>query len=212
MWSNGMTSPRISDLNSGQYILDVADRFNCNYSTPSFLLRNPDLLELEIEITGTTADKNEGEISLTPKGGKTPYQVTWDPRITEYTQFRALNLAAGVYQVQLEDSVSCKLDTMVIIPVIQSIKTLGEIVKEYALYPIPTDNTLHLFMKNSEPMCFDLGIVDMRGNRVMSLGQIPCLLEFDQSWDLANDLVSGRYFLLIRHRDGWQSALPFQVR
>lgn len=211
-WSNGMMTAIIDSLSAGQYILNITDSFNCSYTTPVFTLTDPELLEMNIQVTGTPANRNEGQINITPKGGKTPYDVIWDQRIQDFNQFEAFKLEAGTYRIILEDSVSCTLDTMVTVPVIQGVLPVSELMDEYALYPVPTDDALHLFMKNSDPLCLQLQVMDITGKIVKNLGSVPCIKEYTNSWQISGILSSGQYFLVIKDKGGLMSILPFQIR
>jgi gliding motility-associated-like protein len=106
-WSNGATTAQISNLQSGNYFLDVADSNNC-HQTFNFTVNQPnDSLSLVANTVGTTCNGfSDGSIDITVSGGTTSYSYLWNNSST--TQDIS-NVPAGIYSVLVTDADGCTL-------------------------------------------------------------------------------------------------------
>lgn len=106
-WSIGDTIPNINNLDSGQYWVNVTDRFGCSDSM-HFILTAPDSMNLQ-NVTMqkvTCIGASDGQISISPAGGTPTYQYLWN---TGDTIPSLTNLSAGIYSVTISDSLGCSI-------------------------------------------------------------------------------------------------------
>jgi gliding motility-associated-like protein len=105
-WSNGATSSTITDLLPGSYTLIVTDSKGCSVSE-TIEIERP--LNLRISLRDIKAvscfSGMDGLIEIAITGGRAPYKINWSNGLEG--QLAATNLAAGTYNVTVEDSLGC---------------------------------------------------------------------------------------------------------
>ncbi|MEO1261422.1 MAG: T9SS type A sorting domain-containing protein [Bacteroidota bacterium] len=113
-WSNGETSPVITDLTFGEYSLTVTDEKGCEISVTdtvdifSILLLEDDIVDVKC-FAGA-----DGIIDITPLGGNPPYSFEWSDSVAG-DQSAAWMLEAGSYFVTVTDIVGCTtIDTFTV--------------------------------------------------------------------------------------------------
>lgn len=107
-WSTGDTSPNLSDLLEGTYVLTVTDDNGCT-AVDSITLTNQSNLDVTLDVRDETCpDENDGLIIAVPSGGVEPYSYEWSTGST--TQF-ADDLAPGKYTVTVSDALGCMVVT-----------------------------------------------------------------------------------------------------
>src|SRR5690606_39231224 len=104
-WSNGATSPVLSNVTAGNYDLTVTDGNGCS-DIFSYELTQP-LTGLSIALTGTDVlcfGENTGAVDSEVSGGSGGYTYLWNnSAITPNIQ----NLLAGSYDVTVTDAKGC---------------------------------------------------------------------------------------------------------
>ena len=111
---NGFSSIQANptNLNAGSYTLEVTDQNGCS-SSSTILLTQSDEITLSFIMTPATCPtpgSNDGSIDITVMGGLGPYNYSWSgPNSFSSTLEDISNLEAGVYNVEVEDSRSCKI-------------------------------------------------------------------------------------------------------
>jgi gliding motility-associated-like protein len=105
-WSNGATTSTVTDLLPGSYTLIVTDAKGCTVSETIEIARP---LNLRISLLNIKAvscfNGMDGLIEIGISGGKAPYKINWSNGLEG--QLAATNLAAGTYNVTVEDSLGC---------------------------------------------------------------------------------------------------------
>ncbi|MCL6258722.1 gliding motility-associated C-terminal domain-containing protein [Aquiflexum sp. TKW24L] len=105
-WSNGATSSTITDLLPGSYTLIVTDAKGCSVSKTTEIARP---LNLRISLQNIKAvscfSGLDGLIEIAITGGRAPYKINWSNGLQG--QLAATNLAAGTYNVTVEDALGC---------------------------------------------------------------------------------------------------------
>lgn len=102
----------ISNLRTGNYTLKIIDG-NCDISYVSYYLQQPQALYNNVQTVNSQTNATvgcNGSASVTPGGGQPPYTYTWYSGSTiiagpSTTITGLTNLCAGVYTVQITDSV-----------------------------------------------------------------------------------------------------------
>lgn len=123
-WTNGSTDPFITDLESGEYGVEITDSLGCK-SFETITLNIPDPLEVEQSSSAPlcfgTAD---GAIDLSPSNGVAPYSFEWSGG--ELTEDRTA-LTAGFYSCEITDADGCVVLTEVELIAPEAVQIQGEL-------------------------------------------------------------------------------------
>ena len=109
LWSNSATTASISGLCPANYDLTVTDALGCEAVANADV--NPSQASLQAEIAKTDIScngDNNGSVEVTVNIGQPPYSYVWSPAVSNSEN--ASGLAAGVYQVHIEDANGCVTD------------------------------------------------------------------------------------------------------
>jgi gliding motility-associated-like protein len=106
-WNTNDTTSNIKNLDSGQYWVNVIDRFGCSDSM-HFVLTAPDSMFIQnVSLQKVTCvGKSDGQINIGATGGTPPYKYNWN---TGDTIPSLSNLSAGTYSVTIKDSLGCSI-------------------------------------------------------------------------------------------------------
>ena len=116
-WSNGQSTPDISNLSVGAYTLLVTDSNGCTDTQTFVVSSSGSPVLLSFSYTNPTEGNSDGVISVTATGGVGPYTYLWS---TGDTTQLINNLAPGVYTVTVTDSNNCSaIGTVVLFDSIQ---------------------------------------------------------------------------------------------
>ncbi len=107
-WSNGETTPNISNLVAGNYTVSATDAKGCT-TQASYVVTQPPLLT--ISIIGTTASCN-GSATATLTGGTIPYSYVWSNGATTHS---INSVPAGTYTLNVTDANGCTVSGSYII-------------------------------------------------------------------------------------------------
>ena len=179
LWSNTATTEDISSIQSGTYIINVTDFFNCTISD-TFIVTQP-LNPISLQAVSTNVScfgDNDGIINVTTSGGTPGYSFNWsNSEVTEDIS----NLIAGNYTLQITDLLGCTFDTTF---------TLSE----------PTTINLNLSQANILCNGANTGFIDLQVN-----GGTP---NYTFLWsngatteDISN-LLSGNYSVVVSDANG----------
>lgn len=104
-WSNGATEATASNLEAGNYTVDVTDNRPC-YQTLEFTIEEPDTLEISSTITQISChDSNNGSVEIEAIGGTPSY--TYYLNTVESSEQQFDNLVPGDYEVYVADGNGC---------------------------------------------------------------------------------------------------------
>jgi len=116
-WSgpNGYLSSNedISNLDTGQYILNITDSNGCQLNGNTFTISQPDTLSINSTITYPTCNASDGQITVTVTGGTVfaDYTYNWDDISTPafgIGSFATITgIGAGNYEVTVTDDNNC---------------------------------------------------------------------------------------------------------
>ncbi len=106
-WSNGQTSPGLSQLAAGNYSLEITDANGCLLSE-DFVIAQPPLVVAElVDLSPVSCfGGNDGMISIAASGGIPDYTFLWE---TGDTQTVLQNLTAGAYEGSVTDANGCEV-------------------------------------------------------------------------------------------------------
>ncbi|GMQ30191.1 gliding motility-associated C-terminal domain-containing protein [Algoriphagus confluentis] len=188
-WSNGLKNVwEASNLAPGVYTVTVGDKYFCETSISFEIKAASEGLTLteSIQNIGCSTDQN-GKINLNVSGGQGPYTYKWSHGPTSSS---LENLAAGTYQVQVQDSKGCTVQASYLI-----------------LAPAP----LLLGETVSEPSC--AGNADGTIQLKPTGGKAP----YSFSWNTGSNasqisgLASGVYTVTVTDASGCQAQKQFNL-
>ena len=107
LWSSGQTTPEISDLPAGYYVLTITDALNCDQIDTVEILQ-PDPIDPLITAQRPRCHGEEnGSLLIEPQGGTPPFSYSLDGEFfTGANSF--IGLAAGDYNVFIRDAKGCE--------------------------------------------------------------------------------------------------------
>jgi gliding motility-associated-like protein len=113
LWSNGESTPAISNLTAGTYTVIITDNHGCTASA-SITITQPNLLTAAIGSSTNVScwTGNNGAANVVVNGGTLPYSYLWsNGAVTAAIS----NLVAGTYSVTVTDGLNCTATTSVVI-------------------------------------------------------------------------------------------------
>jgi len=115
LWSNGQTTPAVSNLCAGLYTVDIIDGNGCttNFSIPVSNPAGP--TSATISSTNVSCNNlcNGAVTAVTPIGGTAPYSFLWVHN--GQTTATQSNLCAGTYFLQITDANGCSFVQSIVI-------------------------------------------------------------------------------------------------
>lgn len=106
LWTPGnMTTPSVSGLCAGTYIVTVTDANNCTSSDTVTLTSVPPLTTNITSSTILCFGDCDAVATVTPTGGCPPYSYIWSPMA--WTTATVTGLCAGTYTVTVSDACGC---------------------------------------------------------------------------------------------------------
>lgn len=139
LWSNGYSTEDISNLQPGTHEVWITDASGCSVSQ-SFVVTQPDKLDLELYASGTTCGLQEGSANINwLQGGSQPYSYLWEDGSTTDN---LINLAAGIYSLTVTDDNGCTVSDSVVVSSYNSPYTTGYDITD--VYCNNTDGAIHI--------------------------------------------------------------------
>jgi gliding motility-associated-like protein len=189
-WNNGLfTTPDISNLVAGNYIVNITDGNGCVYDSTFTITQPNQALQLQTsQVNLNCQNGNNGFVDLSVSGGSQPYTYLWSSGQTTEDIF---NLTAGLYSVAVTDQNGCTETSSL---------TLTEPV-------IPFELTATI----SDAICFGSasGSIDLS----VSGGMAPFTFIWSNnasSEDLTN-IIAGTYDVVVLDANGCQANALFIV-
>ncbi len=112
LWSNGSTSNKISGLSAGIYKVTVTDAVGCTI-TKSYTITEPAILSQKTTTIDEICDGQNGYISITAKGGVTPYTYYLGNIKSNNGNYNKLK--GGNYRIEVVDNNNCRVEDFVYI-------------------------------------------------------------------------------------------------
>lgn len=103
-WSNGFTSPVITNLTSGNYTITVTDYLNCSNTDTVFVGDATEIMAAETIMPPTCIGSSNGSININVNGGTGPYAFSWSsgPETEDIS-----GLIDGEYCIDIIDANNC---------------------------------------------------------------------------------------------------------
>jgi hypothetical protein len=196
LWSNNTTSSSLEKQAAGNYTLTITDAYGCT-TTSALKVTQPQALSLKVnQVIKATGTSNNGSIDITIFGGTKPYRFSWkkDSSALLNDNEDLINLAAGTYELFVNDANDCVISSEKII--VQSTTTAVEDINgliSYKFYPNPTNDILNIFLQTSDNQVITARLIDIYG-KTLEYKTATSTAIFQEQFDLT-ELPSGVYFL-----------------
>jgi gliding motility-associated-like protein len=189
LWSNGATTPIISNLGPGTYTLTVTDTNGCRAQESIEILPAPNWrLNLEALSPVSCFGGNDGSIQLSLIEAREPVSIRWSHGLEG--QLFAGNLTAGTYSVTVEDSLGCTI-------------TSAFNIRE------PEILTLTEVVENSQCAGFNNGSISLN----IQGGSAPYTFRWSHGPNSRNlrNLAPGDYSVVVTDRNGCSTAANYTI-
>lgn len=105
LWSNGATTPTITDLSAATYTVIVTDSKGCSTSTSVDISQRSALAIVPSQVNVICQGGTNGSATVHVTGGTPGYSYSWAP--SGGSEATASNLTAGLYTVTITDANGC---------------------------------------------------------------------------------------------------------
>jgi gliding motility-associated-like protein len=109
LWSNGVTTPTITNISAGNYFVEITDGNGCQIDLSTQIAQPTQLTGNIITTNVSCYGGQNGAANLTVAGGTAPYSYQWND-LNFQTTASANNLFAGNYMVTITDDNACQLN------------------------------------------------------------------------------------------------------
>ena len=115
-WSTGLyTRDSVSNLAPGQYFVIIKDNNGCLKNDTAIIAASTPI-QLQLSRTDVLcAGERTGSAGAIVTGGAAPYDFQWTNNTQIYNSNPITNVAAGSYNVRVQDAVGCSVTSSVII-------------------------------------------------------------------------------------------------
>ena len=191
------SSPVFTGLLPGEYVFVVEDALGCHVTYEVRILACG--IQIMYNVTQATGvDQSDGIVEILTEGGSGALQYSLDGGENFQSSPVFENLAAGIYDVVVKDSVNCEVDDTVGVDFASSITqtTQGELIR---VFPNPSPGDFNFEIEGLQQELFvDFQVFDASGRVVMnrSAGNFSGVIK---GYFSLNNEPSGIYFLRIRH-------------
>lgn len=177
-------SNTFTGLASGNYTIEIFDDNNCT-DTDDITLNDPTVLTYNATATDLTCFENStGSINIVPNGGTPSYQYSFDNGVTFGTSPNSNFIAAGNYDLVVEDANGCQVDGNI---------TVNE-------PPVLEFDAINIIDATCNSLC----------DGEISLNVIGGTAPYDYSWgqgiagnvNTANDVCAGNYAITVTDDNG----------
>jgi gliding motility-associated-like protein len=120
LWNTGDTTSSLANLCQGVYSVTIIDTAFCSVSIDFNVNEPPAIVLNTTSVTNPDCQQNNGAVTVAASGGNGgPFNYQWldvnnDPLVPNQTGPSATNLAAGIYNVRVQDGNGCE-DTLAVI-------------------------------------------------------------------------------------------------
>ncbi len=104
LWSGGQTTPELTNLAPGDYVLTVTDNSGCKASVGFSITAPAPIESTTVNIQDALCGIQNGQASIVVNGGTPPYTYLWSGGQTESV---AIGLPGGIQTVSITDANGC---------------------------------------------------------------------------------------------------------
>lgn len=166
-WSNGSSDP-ILEAQAGTYSVTIMDANNCSVSEANITINSPSEI-----VVGTYASAiscsgcTDGMAAVTGiTGGVAPYTISWSNGLSGDT---ITNLAAGTYQVVVEDASGCSVTIDVVVdPYSTSNEEANILDNSVEIFPNPSNGEFNVKLNLPYNGTVQIELIDITGKVVVN--------------------------------------------
>jgi subtilisin-like proprotein convertase family protein len=205
-WSTGASTANLFNVPAGNYFLTVSDAAGC-FNFWTFPVTQP---QQALTAPWTTDSSGTGwQITLSPSGGLSPYNIQWDEKSGNQTGPVAVGLEPGLYRVSITDSRGCLLELS--IPVGTFVSTrLPDLFSRLLLAPNPTMGPARLEIELQHPEVVDIRVFNTLGQAVLTRSLEEKKEKHVVLLDLAGH-APGMYWLLVQLQNGQRKTIRLML-
>jgi hypothetical protein len=114
---------QFNNLSGGTYTLTISDQGPCTFSS-QYIIENENLFDIELFLTGTTCNLNNGSVKIELSGNTVPpytYQINGESIASGLTAHTFNNLSSGNYTVIASDRSGCQITKQITVPSSQTV-------------------------------------------------------------------------------------------
>jgi hypothetical protein len=146
-WSNGQTSPTLTNVPAGNYLLLVTDHMGCSQLFTYQINGSPPIRITERYIQPANCiNPNSGVLALTVTGGTPPLRFIWSNGETSEDLGQ---IPAGNYQLTVTDAKSCTYTESFIVPSESSLQVANAIINPVSCHH-PNSGSISLTIQNGK--------------------------------------------------------------
>ena len=112
MWSDGQDTQTAVSLNGGTYSVTITDQNNCT-AIDSIVVGTTAEIQIGVAVTDISCFGADDGTAIILAEGTPPFTYLWDANAGSQTEPTASGLGAGIYTVQVTDSLGCTTGTNV---------------------------------------------------------------------------------------------------
>ncbi len=186
-WSTGSTLPTITDLEAGNYTVQVTDAAGCNFAS-QYEVQSPGSMDVNFIYTpGNGLD--DGTLQADVTGGKGPYRYSWS---TGQAGPFISGVSVGIYTVEITDDNGCTYTETIDLSTVANLDIDG--LKSWNLFPNPTKDYVYLNIELENQRDLSLNIYNISGVNIFQQALFGKAIQ--EQIDLG-DIPSGTYFVLL---------------
>lgn len=189
-WSNGNSTPAISNLSAGGITVTVTDSKQCTAQS-SFTVTQPSAIQISTSTTDAANGAN-GTATANVTGGTSPYTYSWPGSVTSQT---ATGLAVGTYTVTVTDANNCTATASATI-VASGINEVTASITNITLIPNPATDQVKVMVSLASAQTVEFRLVDITGKYVYTAHESAAQGNFTHQINL-NEFASGIYLVEI---------------
>jgi hypothetical protein len=147
----------------------------------------------------SSANSNDGAVTITATGGNGPVNIVWD---NGQTGAAASSLTTGNYIVTLTDENDCEFSQTIFVDNTENPNSINSVaLNSLNVYPNPSNGFVTVNLKTTEATNIDFRIVNTVGATLLQETAESVIGNFTQTFNLSN-LGNGIYFLQINDGKG----------
>lgn len=103
--SDAQMNPVFNGLGAGIYSITIVDGWNCDFTTNTVIISQPQPLQALLTVTSTLTCTTQATIAVTATGGTAPYLYSMDG--INFAATTTFNVGPGIYQIHVRDANNC---------------------------------------------------------------------------------------------------------
>ena len=160
-WNDGFANTESVEIaDTGLWWVEITDQYGCHFSDTIHVKKDSLFMTYSVK-DEEMPEGNNGSISLTYGGGKSPYNILWSD--FEQTANRE-NLTSGFYQVKITDANGCEINQE-----IEVAQMVASGILDIRAFPNPMKDFTHILYSIPENTRIQISLYDFSGRKLLVL-------------------------------------------